>query len=62
MINKIDEQRKWKHENNKEGRKNYSRLRNKSKEVAYLAKKSIWRPYVTRSWNFKEQDIMIECK
>jgi hypothetical protein len=31
MINKMDEQRKWKKVNNEEGRKNCRRLRNKLK-------------------------------
>lgn len=31
MINKMDEQRKWKKVNNVEGKKNYRRLRNKLK-------------------------------
>jgi len=59
MINKMDEQREWKNVNNKEGSKNYRRLRNELKGATYMAKKSIWRACVTKSWNFKEQDIMI---
>jgi len=59
MINKMDEQREWKNVNNKEGRKNYRRLRNELKGTTYMAKKSIWRACVKKSWNFKEKDIVI---
>jgi type I site-specific restriction endonuclease len=50
MINKMDERRKWKNVNNKEGRKIYRRLRN------------ILRAYVLRSWNFKDQDVTVKTK
>jgi hypothetical protein len=33
MISKMDERRKWKNANNKEGRKNYRRLRNELKRA-----------------------------
>jgi hypothetical protein len=59
MINKIDEQRKWKNVNNEEGRENCTRLRNKLKEPQVRPRINIWRAHVTRSWNCKEQDIMI---
>jgi hypothetical protein len=39
MISKMDERRKWKNVNNKEGRKNYGRLRNKLKRAMDNAKK-----------------------
>jgi hypothetical protein len=57
MISKMDEQRKWKNVNNKEGRKNYRRLMNELKR--HGQHQNILRPYATRSKNFKEQDIMI---
>jgi hypothetical protein len=39
MISKMDEQRKWKNVNNKEGRKNYRRLRNELKRATDNTKK-----------------------
>jgi hypothetical protein len=39
MISKMDERRKWKNDNNEEGRKNYRRLRNKLKRATDKAKK-----------------------
>lgn len=39
MINKVDEQRKWKKVNNEEGKKNYIRLRNKLKRSTYKTRK-----------------------
>jgi hypothetical protein len=39
MISKMDEHRKWKDVNNKEGRKNYRRLRNKLQRATQKAKK-----------------------
>jgi hypothetical protein len=39
MISKIDERRKRKHVNTKEGRRNYSRLRNEMKRATEKTKK-----------------------
>jgi hypothetical protein len=39
MISKMDERRKWMNLNNKEGRKNYRRLRNELKRVTDNTKK-----------------------
>jgi hypothetical protein len=39
MISKMDERRKWKNVNIKEGRKNYRRLRNELKRATDNAKK-----------------------
>jgi len=39
MISKMDERRKWKNTNPKEGRRNYRRLRNKLKTATERAKK-----------------------
>jgi hypothetical protein len=59
MIRKVNERRKWKNVNTKEGRKNYRRLRNELKGVTDNAEKNILRTYVTKLWNFKEEDVMI---
>jgi hypothetical protein len=39
IIIKMHEQRKWKNTNNKEGRMNYRKLRNKLKKATQKAKK-----------------------
>jgi hypothetical protein len=59
IINKMDERRKWRNVINEEGRKNYKQVRNESKEPYARPKWSILRAYVTRTWNFKEQDVMM---
>ena len=59
MIRKMNERRKWKNVNTEEGRKNYRRLRNELKVVTDNAEKNILRTYVTKLWNFEEQDVMI---
>ena len=59
MISKMDERRKWKKVNTEEGRKNYRRLRNELKVVTDNAEKNILRTYVTKLWNFEEEDVMI---
>jgi hypothetical protein len=58
----MDERRKWKNVNNEEGRKNYRRLRNELKRATDNAKKEYlesMRAYATRSYNFKEPDVVI---
>ena len=59
MIRKMNERRKWKNVNTEEGRKNYRRLRNELKLDTDNAEKNILRTYVTKLWNFEEQDVMI---
>jgi len=59
MIRKMNERRKWKNVNTEEGRKNYRRLRNELKVVTDNAEKNILRTYVTKLWNFEEEDVMI---
>ena len=39
IISKMGERRKWKNVNNKEGRRNYRRLRNELKRATEMAKK-----------------------
>jgi len=39
--------------------KSYRRLTKELKEPQTRPRRSILRAYVTRSWNFKEKDIMI---
>ena len=39
IISKMGERRKWKNVNNKEGRRNYRRLRNELKSATETAKK-----------------------
>jgi len=58
-ISKMDERREWKNVNNEEGRKNYRRLRHELKRATDKKNGIPLRTYVTRLWNFKEQDIMI---
>jgi hypothetical protein len=48
MISKMDERRKWKNGNNKEGRRNYRRLRNELKR-ATVPRRNMLTTYVTRS-------------
>jgi len=55
----MDERKKWKKVSTEEDRKNYGRLRKELKRATINAKKNILRTYVTRSWNFKEHDVMI---
>jgi hypothetical protein len=55
----MDERRKWKNVNNKEGRKNYRRLRKELKRATDNASLEYLESIFTRSWNFKEHDIMI---
>ena len=59
MISKMDERKKWKNVDTEEGRKNYRRLRNELKRATDNAKRNALRTYVTRVWNFKEEDVMI---
>jgi hypothetical protein len=49
MISKMNERRKLKNVNNKEGRKNYRRLRNELKRATDNAKNEFLRAYATRS-------------
>jgi hypothetical protein len=59
MISKMDERKEWKNVNNDEGTKNYRRLKHKLKRATDNQNWIPLRTYVTRLWNFKEQDIMI---
>jgi hypothetical protein len=59
MVNKMGKRRKWKNVNNEEGRRNYRRLRNELKRATEMAKRNTLRTYVTRLWNFKDEDVMI---
>jgi hypothetical protein len=49
MISKMDERRKWKNVNNREGRKNYRSLRIELKRATDNAKKEYLESIVTRS-------------
>ena len=58
MITKTAEQRKQINVNNEEGRERRRRLRNELKRATDKSRGgSIWRGYVTRSWNLKEQNF-----
>ena len=59
VISKMDERRKWKNVNTKEGRKNYRRLRNEFKRATDNAKKEYLENILKRLWNFKEQGVII---
>ena len=40
-------------------RKSYRRMRNELRRATGKQRRNIWRAYITISWHFKEQDIMI---
>jgi hypothetical protein len=60
MISKMDERRKWTNVNNEEGRKEeLQKNEERIEEPRTTPRRDILTSYATRSWNFKEQDVMI---
>jgi len=61
MINKMDEQRKWRCVNNEEEGNNSRRLRNELKRTTDKALKEYFESMCAEIMNIKEQDVMIYC-
>jgi hypothetical protein len=61
MINKMDEQRKWRCVNNEEEGNNCRRLRNELKRTTDKALKEYFESMCAEIMNIKVQDVMSYC-